>query len=296
MALSLNQTLRYLLDSHLYDAGRLKPSRLFGVEKEMFPANSVETEFLTELEPGITYRIHRTIPTDLREAMKQMGVQSPHKTLPANAKMPIGFVGFKDMPMGDWDWNSSVHPGATDIESIADAVDRLQRRVTNYPDERYKIYVTPGGVRSWQISKPTTPTQAAANNYFNDLQMDRSYADISMYPNISKYATPEAARLIFPKFSARVTSKPQRAGSSDFVAYPIGEIGTAGIDPEQMRKLRQYHDRPIKRYIEQNHGQLNSQSVLDTLERYLGDVPVRFRNQVEASAEDLLRSNNPYYQ
>lgn len=196
---------------------------------------------------------------------------------------PIHFIGLRDTPMGDWDWQDPAHKvqNSITIENAGDAYDRIQRYTRYNPDSQFELYLTPGGMRAWDVGK-----KKQIENYSMDadfMQIDPNYIELGSNPRKLPNTTEPMSQ---PAFWSRISGKPGRVNDNkDFVALYLGNI--AGSDsmprPSAKRQVQNYHDEPIQRYLqmrnldplesaENNHDKL--------LSRNIGTLPKSFRQQV----------------
>lgn len=205
----------------------------------------------------------------------------------------IDIIGFKQVPMGDWDWPNVVHHNdAVTIRHLGDVYDNLERFTTDNPGSKWQTYLTPGGVRAYELSKPMTPGMFDRLGYFDELKIDPFYKQFSLNQTQLKGATSEAiARYqpLYPKqaFNARVSSKPGR--NEDFVAFPLGQIGEGLINPYNQRLIDQYHDQPIMRSM-MNDGMQPGKlpaSGISLLEQHLATVPRKYAASIEQRLQSL---------
>lgn len=204
------------------------------------PLNYVKTKsgeeinrYVGELEPNLVYYKMDSKPyTDIQGEEREA---------------PIHFVGLKDTPMGDWDFENPEHKLASSItiENAGDAVDRLSRYVSKNPKSLWELYLTPGGVRAWELGQ-----RKSINNYAleaGELGIDPNYIKLGSNRR-PLYGLSHNAE---PSFWSRVSGKPSRINNdSDFVALYLGSIGgkDALRNPLSDRLVEEYHDTPIEQY------------------------------------------------
>lgn len=157
----------------------------------------------------------------------------------------VHFVGFEKVPMGDWDWRDPIHPdNAVSIESLGDVHERLTRYTKDNPDSRWKVYLTPGGIRAWELGRSRTPIKAMQEGMFDEsgiLKVDPLYGKMTTRKD---YSHLYPSKFTPPAFWSRVSQKPTRP--NDFVAYYLGNIGEGTINSENARLVNTYHDKVIQ--------------------------------------------------
>lgn len=198
----------------------------------------------------------------------------------------VDFVGSARVPMGDWDFPDAIHhESSVSIKDVGDVYDSLQKYTTDNPNSVWQTYLTPGGVRAFELGEQRTPREfASPDNRFVQLNVDENYARIAVrqrekpiYPNYPTQA-----------FNARVSGKPGREGK-DFVAYPLNIVGQGMQNPYNRRIVREYHDIPILRSMAQDGMQPGVLPVsgLELLNAHLDSIPTQYRNQIERKLESL---------
>ena len=184
------------------------------------------------LEPGVYYKRQHKLPADQpRPTQSSPGVIQE-------------FVGFKDTPMMDWDVAGPYHAerNAT-IRHLGDVEERIQNYLAQNPQSTLRLYQSPGGYRAFDLTTRATPTQY--NPAFELLDVDPDYRIISQQkPDVLKYEGTIPVNDT-ERFNMRINPK---VGRIDWVAQPIAQIsGTEAIvDPTSIRRVRQYHDEPIR--------------------------------------------------
>jgi hypothetical protein len=158
-------------------------------------------------------------------------------------KGDLKIVGNTHLPMVDFDWPDAIHPGESiTIKDAGDATQRLLQHTLENPESKFRVYMTPGGVHAFDMSKRVTPRE-----YFNDPQVAAMDPDV-FYARMSKQLA-RAPGMAGPQegiFWTRTSPKPQREG--DFVGLYVGDIGEGIAHPASTRQLTQYHDQPIAQY------------------------------------------------
>lgn len=157
-------------------------------------------------------------------------------------------IGRTDVPMGDWDWPDDIHSaGSVTVNNLNDAYGLLTD-VAGKHNQTWDLYLTPGGVRADLMSHRMTPNEFADAGLFDELRIDPMYAQLSQtvneYPELEGYISQ-------PLFNTRVSQKPR---PGDFVAFRLGQVGNAPINPYNKRIIDTYHVGGIQRAL------LNSQT------------------------------------
>lgn len=164
----------------------------------------------------------------------------------------IDVVGYRDIPTGDWDLPDPAHKAyasdANAITSPSEAFERIEQyaRDTN---SRWRVYSTAGGIRAFDLTQQLTPEMLRDAQGFATLRPDEMYQKLMFEQNRGFPAEirGEANRLgvnaMDPVYLARTSGKPGRP--MDYIAEPIGTIGSGPINPRNVRLLETYHDRPI---------------------------------------------------
>lgn len=199
----------------------------------------------------------------------------------------IHVVGMEKVPMGDWDWKdpySHNTDGGATIESLGDVHERLSRYTQDNPDSSWRVYLTPGGVRAWEMSRNQTPVKMFAPTKYGELQDDTLRID-PFYQKLTsrkKYSPAHLNKTVPAAFYSRVSGKPLR--ENDFVAFPLGHIGDAPINPYNERLVGTYHDDIIQRWM-QLSGTEGTTAALDLLNKHLDSVPRSWGSEIEQSLE-----------
>lgn len=242
------------------------------------------------LEPGVWYS-QQWLPNKLKPGIRPDG-------LPEGKW--VDFVAYDKVPMGDWDFPDAIHdPNSVSIQSLGDVYDKLVEYTAKNPQSSWQTYLTPGGVRAFEMSQQMSPRGFANKGYtsreappsrFKELNIDPAYASIAVnkpipgnYPNIPR------TREIYPResYSARISGKPGR--EEDFVAYPLGAIGQGRPDARNQRLIREYHDIPIMRSMAMDGMTpgILPPTGLDLLEWHLASVPRQYREPIEIKLERM---------
>ena len=143
-------------------------------------------------------------------------------------KKPIEVVGSQRTAMQDWDWPDDHHIAkqAITIKNLGDVYDSMKKFTSDNPEELWKVYVTPGGVRAFDMANRRPTVQAL--DLANKLGSDPLYAQLS-----------DSSR----RWYSRISPKAGREG--DFVAVPIGTMGQGTPLAANMDYVRRFHDVPI---------------------------------------------------
>ena len=264
-----------------------------------------------QLEPGVWYHrkwmANKLQPGTLGNGLPQGGY--------------VDFVGSARVPMGDWDLPDAIHhESSVSIRNVGDVYDSLQRYTTDNPDSVWQTYLTPGGVRAFELGQQMTPREFAGgmypqspNNRFIQLNIDENYGKISVdqkapgqllrrpalpgedhidgFVSVQDVGANNFGKNInYPTqaFNARVSGKPGREGI-DFVAYPLNIVGKGLQNPYNRRIVREYHDIPILRSMAQDGMQPGVLPVsgLELLNAHLDSIPTQYREQIERKLESL---------
>lgn len=155
----------------------------------------------------------------------------------------VEYIRFADTPMMDWDIPDDIHAARNvSVRHLGDVEELVQEHLRANPQSSLALYQTPGGYRAWELSQQLTPQQFARQA--EQLHVDPDYITIAQQGN------PQLINDLpvnTPGFSARVSAKPGR--STDWVAQPIAVLeGRESIpNPTNVRRVRQYHDGPIRK-------------------------------------------------
>ena len=144
----------------------------------------------------------------------------------------IQFTGFNDIPFFDWDWPDPRHPvEAVTIRNMGDAVSAVADYASSYPDSRFRMYVTPGGMHAAEITKRASPAEIYSNQNILSMSPDPYYRDISLRKN---------------RFDIRTSPKIGR--ENDFVGWYMGDIGTGLPDPGMQQQVYKHYDRRMAQF------------------------------------------------
>lgn len=212
---------------------------------------------------------------------QQTLVQGPSNVVQKieNKKGAVEYIGTSSVPMQDWDWPDTVHPSiAVTINHLGDVYDSLVRRTVDNPSERWRLYITPGGVRAWNLTNQWEPN-VAAEMLQRSLDSDPLYAEYAAKSN---------------NWFSRISGKPKRL--NDFVAFPIDEIGSALPNPVNLDIVHRYHDVPIieNRFVSEMLPDGLPRSFLPVLEEQIKTVDPRHQTRLMALLSAALdKYENP---
>ena len=221
------------LQQHI-DPGALEIDNLLssvGIPSNVSATRGYPTQHYV-LEPGVYYKRQHKLPK---------GQARPTQESPGVIQE---FIGFKDTPMMDWDVAGPYHAdrNAT-IRHLGDVEDNIQNYLQQNPEATLRLYQSPGGYRAFDLTTRQSPIQY--NQSFELLNVDPDYRIISQQrPDQIKYEGPIALNDT-ERFNVRINPK---VGRVDWVAQPIAELrgAKAIVDPTSIRRVREYHDNPIK--------------------------------------------------
>jgi hypothetical protein len=179
---------------------------------------------------------------------------------------PVEYVGNPNVPMGDWDWPDKIHDSRSiSIENLGNVVDNLRRETTQDPNALWRLYMTPGGVRGFNVGERMTPGEMHNRGVFDRLQIDKLYHENAVMPQYTLPGYPRNA------FHARISEKPGRP--DDFVAYYLTDVGQGMPVPKSMRYIEKYHDIPIAHNVaQQGMATALPQSGIELLEQQLKTI------------------------
>lgn len=205
----------------------------------------------------------------------------------------VDFIGFGEVPMGDWDFPDPIHHhSSVSIKDVGDVYDSLLKYTTDNPNSVWQTYLTPGGVRAFELGEQMTPREFADGMYPNS--WDNRFIQLNVDENYGRLAVKQPQQSVYPNypaqsFNARISGKPGREGK-DFVAYPLNIVGEGMQSPYNRRIVREYHDIPILRSMAQDGMQPGVLPVsgLELLNAHLDSIPTQYREQIERKME-LLR-------
>ena len=160
-------------------------------------------------------------PSGRADAVKQMYVQ-------VTKGKPIEVTQSRNVAMQDWDWPNEGHiaQNAVTVKNLGDVYESMTKFTQDNPQELWKMYVTPGGVRAFDLANVKTPSQSYG--LATELNSDPLYAGLADQSD---------------GWPARISQKIGREG--DFVAMPIGVMGQGQVNPDNLDYVRRFHDVPI---------------------------------------------------
>lgn len=230
------------------------------------------------LEPGVHYK-QEWIKDKYNPGWNAQGIP--------NGKN-VDFIKFAKVPMGDWDWNDAIHSSeAVTIDHLGDVYDRLVRFTHDNPSSKWQTYLTPGGVRAFEVAQNFTPKEFNDAGYFETLAIDPVYQRMAQSTVIPfdqhKY------KGLYPRqgWNARISGKPGRP--DDFVAFPLGTVGDALTNPYNQRLIDSYHDLPIMRSMVNDGMEPYKMptSGLKLLEYHLSTVPRQYAAPIEQRLQTM---------
>jgi hypothetical protein len=156
----------------------------------------------TPIEKGVLYKCDSRIYGEGAEQVQDLEV-----------------VGFRHIACLDWDWPNEGHKAkaCVTIETFDDVLNVLHKQ-----DDTWRVYITPGGVRAWCVSRAYHPSV-----------MPKLGAD-PLYIDMCKRAE---------SYWARVAPKIER--SYDWVAEYVTTVGK-DVKPEFLDPVVYYHDKVIE--------------------------------------------------
>lgn len=183
-----------------------------------------------------------------------------------NLKKGVEYISTPKIPMQDWDFPDPLHPdAAVTIRNLGDAYENLKDFTKANPDEAWKLYLTPGGVRAWNLSGQGNPQQLAFG-YQQTLNSDPLYNEYAQRSNT---------------WASRLSGKPKRA--DDFVAFPLATIGEGLPNPTNVDWVTRFHDIPIieNRYV--SNVDMSNTSILQKLVDQTRGLPGRIVDPIYES-------------
>lgn len=163
----------------------------------------------------------------------------------------VRLAGFTDLPVVDWDFPDAVHKLADSVtvRHLGDVAELTHEYLKTQPDKRFLFQLTPGGVHAFELSAKTTPVQFHGDPATAALRPDPHHADLTRRPT-----TVEGQPLADGAFWVRTGPKPvrDRAPEREFIAAPIGVMGSGLADPVQMDLLARYHNQTVAEELARN--------------------------------------------
>jgi hypothetical protein len=148
-----------------------------------------------------------------------------------------GFHGKDAVPMTDIDMPDPTHPEAgITARTQGQAMEQLQRLIKLGRGRSQRVYITPGGVRSFEVGVTMDPGKWWKGHDIGD-PFYRRFTSLPRTINNEK---------ISPTFTFRNSPKSNRAPGKDYIAALLGTLGSKdAVLPESLRKVTRYHDRRI---------------------------------------------------
>jgi hypothetical protein len=260
----------YSLSQHIYENRKYKIKNSIKFNHFLTPADVAVPRKL--LEPGVIYRVE-WIPSRKRVGEEICGLPK--------GKF-VEFVSTSSIPMGDWDFPEDTHhPTSITIKNVGDVYKRLIA-YTKQHNSLWKVYLTPGGVRAFDISRNINSKEFKKD--FKSLNIDPCYARLAMnQPRPDVYSKIPKYNLLYPKqsWAFRLSGKPNR--KNDFVALYLGTVGNGKALSYNSRIVKEYHDKPIQKYCRQNNIDLDFAKELAT--KHLDSIPLQFRSSIQKQIE-----------
>ena len=148
-----------------------------------------------------------------------------------------GFYGKNAIPMTDIDIPDPTHPEAgITAQTRGQAMEQLQRLIKMGRGRSQRVYITPGGVRSFEVGETMAPGKWWKGHDIGDPFYRRFTSEPKTVNN----------EKLSPTFTFRNSPKANRPAGEDYVAALLGTLGSKeGALPESLRKVDRYHDRRI---------------------------------------------------
>lgn len=161
-------------------------------------------------------------------------VQFISKNPKAGALEIGGFHGNQAIPMTDIDIPDRTHPASgVTAKTRGHAMEQLKRLIDIRRGKVQRVYITPGGVRSFEVGKTMAPREWWRGHNVGDPFYRRFTQEAHTINNENVPAT----------FTFRNSPKANRAPENDYVAALLGTMGQEGEAlPESLRKVVRYHD------------------------------------------------------
>jgi hypothetical protein len=181
---------------------------------------------------------------------------------------PIEIGGFRRVPMIDIDTPNMAHflDEYVTAGSTGQALEQIMQLLRDKKVSSQRIYLTPGGVRSFELGEQMSPQEWWAKHDVGD----PGYRKLSSQPRVI------GGREIPSGFTFRASPKLIR--KNDFVAALLGTVSRPGAKKlaENERLVGKYHDRRIS----QNVGKTQEAALKEQLATILKDIPKPLREQV----------------
>jgi len=220
-----------------------------------------------ELPPGLASNISHVADWTSSRAFK------PEKDVyqyiqQAGKTGPIEIGGFRKVPMIDIDTPNMAHfkDEYVTASGPGEALEQIMQLLRDRKVSSQRLYLTPGGVRSFELGEQMSPQEWWAKHQVGD----------PGYRKLSAESRQVGGRLIPPGFTFRTSPKTIR--ENDFVAALLGTVSRPGAQklPENERLVGKYHDRRIK----QNIGNTQEEATKKQLAAIIKDIPKPLREQV----------------
>jgi hypothetical protein len=181
---------------------------------------------------------------------------------------PIEIGGFNKVPMIDIDTPNMAHfkDEYVTASGPGEALEQIMQLLQDKKVSSQRLYLTPGGVRSFELGEQMSPQEWWAKHPVGD----------PGYRKLSAESRRVGGRLIPAGFTFRTSPKMIR--ENDFVAALLGTVSRPGAKklPENERLVGKYHDRRIK----QNIGSTQEAATKNQLAAIIKDIPKPLREQV----------------
>jgi hypothetical protein len=181
---------------------------------------------------------------------------------------PIEIGGFRKVPMIDIDTPNMAHfkDEYVTASGPGEALEQIMQLLRDKKVSSQRLYLTPGGVRSFELGEQMSPQEWWAKHQVGD----------PGYRKLSAESRKVGGRLIPPGFTFRTSPKTIR--ENDFVAALLGTVSRPGAKklPENERLVGKYHDRRVK----QNIGTAEEEATKKQLAAIIKDIPKPLREQV----------------
>lgn len=181
---------------------------------------------------------------------------------------PIEIGGFNRVPMIDIDTPNMAHFRDEYVTAAGpgEALEQIMQLLRDKKVSSQRMYLTPGGVRSFELGEQMSPQEWWAKHPVGD----------PGYRKLSAEARVVGGRSLPPGFTFRTSPKTIR--ENDFVAALLGTVSRPGAKrlAENERLVGKYHDRRIK----QNIGTSQDTATRNQLAAIIKDIPKPLREQV----------------
>lgn len=184
-----------------------------------------------------------------------------------------GFYGDRAVPMTDIDIPDATHPesGIT-AQTRGHAIEQLERLIKMGKGLAQRVYITPGGIRSFEMGATMPPSKWWKGHEVGD-------------PFYRRFTTAprgliEEGKLkrMSPTFTFRNSPKLNREPGSDYVAALLGTLGEEAAQlPESVRKVTRYHDARIDQSRDPKAAAQLATNILNVLQ----EMPANLQEQVK---------------